>query len=154
LANLNATCPEAAPNLAVAIPSRLYYPKVAEKPLNGLRIAIKDNINVAGAKTSGSCKAFGDFYGVRSDSAPAVQRLIDLGVVILGKLGLSQFADAEDPTGDFIDFHAPRSARGDGLRVAGGSSFGCGAATGAYSWIDLTVGTDSIISLYIILFHC
>ncbi len=140
---MNASCAEAPPNLAVALPSRLYYPPRADKPLNGLRIAIKDNIDISGAKTSGSCKSFGNLYGVRSHSAPAVQRLIDLGAVILGKTGMSQFADAEDPSGDFVDFHAPRNPRGDGLRVAGGSSFGSGAAAGAYDWIDFTLGTDS-----------
>lgn len=79
-----------------------------------------------------------------SNSAPAAQRLIDLGAVVLGKTGMSQFADAEDPTGDFVDFHAPQNPRGDGNRVAGGSSFGSGAATGAYEWLDFALGTDSM----------
>lgn len=56
---------------------------------------------------------------------------------------MSQFADAEDPTGDFIDFHAPFNPRGDGYRSPGGSSFGAGAAAGAYGWLDFAVGTDS-----------
>lgn len=36
-------------------------------------------------------------------------------------------ADAKDPTGDFVDFHAPRNLGGEGSRVAGGSSFGSDA---------------------------
>jgi Asp-tRNA(Asn)/Glu-tRNA(Gln) amidotransferase A subunit family amidase len=69
--------------------------------------------------------------------------LIDLGAVIVGKTGMSQFADAEDPTGDCVDFHAPWNPRGDGIRSPGGSSFGAGAATGAYDWIDFALGTDT-----------
>jgi Asp-tRNA(Asn)/Glu-tRNA(Gln) amidotransferase A subunit family amidase len=60
-----------------------------------------------------------------------------------GKLGMGQFTDAEDPTGDFVDFYAPRNSRGNGSRVAGGSSFGSGVAVGAYDWLDFALGTDS-----------
>jgi Asp-tRNA(Asn)/Glu-tRNA(Gln) amidotransferase A subunit family amidase len=141
---LNASTAEASPNLAVAVPSRLYYPPKPDKPLNGLRVAIKDNIDIAGVKTFASSRAYGELYGIASTSAPAIQKLIDLGAVIVGKTGMSQFADAEDPTGDLIDFHAPWNPRGDGLRSPGGSSFGAGAATGAYDWLDFTVGTDSM----------
>lgn len=144
---LNASCPDAAPNLSIAIPSRLYFPSRADKPLNGLRFAVKDNIDVAGAKTSGSCKAYAQLYGICSRSAPSIQRLLDLGAVVVGKTGMSQFADAEDPTGDFVDFHAPQNPRGDGNRVAGGSSFGSGASVGAYDWLDFALGTDSMHSL-------
>ncbi|KUJ06160.1 amidase signature enzyme [Mollisia scopiformis] len=120
---MNASIPEAAPNLAIAVPSQLYYPPSANKHLNGLRVTIKDNINIARVKTFTSSKAYGELYGSVSQSAPAIQRLLDLGVVIVGKTGMSQFADAEDPTGDCVDFHAPWNPRGDGLRSPGGSSF-------------------------------
>ncbi|KAJ3496711.1 hypothetical protein NLG97_g2457 [Lecanicillium saksenae] len=140
---LVATTIDGSPNRAVAVPSRLYYTPTPEKPLNGLRVAIKDNIDVAGVKTFASCLSYGDFYGSKAKSAPAVQKLLDLGAIIVGKTGMSQFADAEDPTGDFVDFHAPRNPRGDGNRSPGGSSFGAGAAAGAYDWIDFTIGTDT-----------
>ncbi|KAH8598639.1 amidase-like protein [Bisporella sp. PMI_857] len=143
LTHLNASCPDAAPNLAIAIPSRLYYPPRSDKPLNGLRVAIKDNIDVSGAKTTGSCRAYAQLYDVCSHCAPSTQRLLDLGAVIVGKTEMSQFADAEDPTGDFVDFHAPRNPRGDGSRGAGGSSFGSGAAVAAYDWLDFALGTDT-----------
>ncbi|EJP61907.1 amidase-like protein [Beauveria bassiana ARSEF 2860] len=140
---LAATTADGSPNRAVAVPSRLYHTPTPEKPLNGLRVAIKDNIDVAGVKTFASCLSYGHFYGAKAKSAPAVQRLLDLGAIVIGKTGLSQFADAEDPTGDFVDFHAPWNPRGDGNRSPGGSSFGSGAAAGAYDWIDFTIGTDS-----------
>jgi Asp-tRNA(Asn)/Glu-tRNA(Gln) amidotransferase A subunit family amidase len=146
---MNASTAEASPNLAVALPSRLYYPPKSGKPLNGLRVAIKDNIDIAGVKTFASSRAYGELYGIASTSARAVQKLLDLGAVIVGKTGMSQFADAEDPTGDFIDFHAPWNPRGDGLRSPGGSSFGAGAATGAYDWLDFAVGTDSMFHPFV-----
>ncbi|KAI0876305.1 amidase signature domain-containing protein [Hypoxylon argillaceum] len=140
---LNAAHADAAPNLTIAVPSRLYHPPSADFPLNGLRVAIKDNIHITGAKTFGSCKSYGQLYGISQTTAPAIQRLLDLGVVIVGKTGLSQFADAEAPTCDFVDFHAPFNPRGDGNRSAGGSSYGSGAAAAAYKWLDFTVGTDT-----------
>ena len=97
--------------------------------------------------TMASCQAYGEFYGVKSRTAPAIQLLLDLGVVVVGKTIMSQFADAEAPTGDFVDFHAPINPRGDGNRMAGGSSFGSGAAVGGYNWLDFTIGTDSMKSL-------
>ena len=131
------------------MPSRLYYPPRADKPLNGLRVAVKDNIDVAGSRTYASCRAFGEFHGVRSRSSPVVQRLIDLGAVVVAKTIMSQFADAEAPTGDFVDFHSPINPRGDGNRVAGGSSYGAGASTGAYDWLDFSIGTDSMGESYL-----
>ena len=121
----------------------MYYPIRADKHLSGLRVVVKDSIDVVGAKTSGSSKDYAELYGVCNMSAPAVQKLLYLGAVIVGKIGMSQFADDQDPTGDFIDFHAPRSPRGDGNCVAGGSSFGFGAAAGAYKWLGFSVGKDS-----------
>ena len=147
---LNTSSPDVPTNLAVAVPSRLYSPSRADKPLNGLRVAVKDNIDIAGCMTEGSCRAYGEFYGVKSRTAPAIQLLIDLGVVVVGKTIMSQFADAEAPTGDFVDFHAPINPRGDRNRMAGGSSFGSGAAAGAYDWLDFTVGTDSMKRAYLL----
>ncbi|KAK0738669.1 amidase signature domain-containing protein [Schizothecium vesticola] len=140
---LNASTAEASPNMAIAVPSRLYYTVTPEKPLSGLRVAIKDNIDIAGVKTFASSRSYGELYGTAGETAPAIQMLQDLGAIVVGKTGMSQFADAEDPTGDFVDFHSPRNPRGDGLRSPGGSSFGAGAASGAYDWLDFAVATDT-----------
>jgi Asp-tRNA(Asn)/Glu-tRNA(Gln) amidotransferase A subunit family amidase len=129
--------------MAIAVPSRLYYTATPEKPLRGLRVAIKDNVDIAGVKTFASSRSYGELYGIVANQAPAVQNLQDLGAIVVGKLGMSQFADAEDPTGDFVDFHCSYNPRGDGLRSPGGSSFGAGAASGAYDWLDFAVATDS-----------
>ncbi|KAF4628002.1 hypothetical protein G7Y89_g10148 [Cudoniella acicularis] len=124
---------------AIAVPSRLCYPSSANKPLDGLRVAIKDDIDIARVETSESLKAYGKLYGSVPLSALAVQRLLDLGAVVVGKTGMNQFADAEDPTGDCVNFHAPWNPRGDGLRSPGGSSFGAGAATGSTTPSGLTL---------------
>jgi Asp-tRNA(Asn)/Glu-tRNA(Gln) amidotransferase A subunit family amidase len=86
---LNASTLEAASNLAIAVPSRLYYPPSADKPLNGLRVAINDGIDIAGVQTFASSKAYGELYGIVSQSAPAVQHLLDLGAAIVGKASMS-----------------------------------------------------------------
>lgn len=134
---MSATTAEASPHLAIAIPSRLYFhPPTPARPLEGLRVGVKDNIDIPGVKTFGSSSAYGQLYDVSAQSAPVVERLVHLGAVIVGKTSMSQFADAEDPPVDFVEFHAPQNPRGDGNRSPGGSSFEAGAAAGAYDWLD------------------
>jgi len=41
------------------------------------------------------------------------------------------------------DYLAPFNARGDGYQDPGSSSARPGAAIGAYSWLDIALGTDS-----------
>lgn len=130
-------------HLAIAVPSRLHYLSSVEKPLNGLPVAVKDNIDLRGVRTSGSSRSYFNAYPAAETSAPAIQKLIDLGAVVVGKTGLSQFADAEDPTGDYINYHCVFNSRGDGYRSPGGSSSGSRAAVAAYEWLDLAIGTDS-----------
>ncbi|GAM39306.1 hypothetical protein TCE0_034f10750 [Talaromyces pinophilus] len=130
-------------HLAIAVPSRLHYLSSVEKPLNGLPVAVKDNIDLRGVRTSGSSRSYFNAYPAAETSAPAIQKLIDLGAVVVGKTGLSQFADAEDPTGDYINYHCVFNSRGDGYRSPGGSSSGSRAAVAAYEWLDLAIGTDT-----------
>lgn len=131
----------AGPSLEVAVPSRLYYPKSASNPLNGMRFSIKDNINLSGIKTSLSSRVWNTLYPEIADTAPAVQYLIDLGAVIVGKTILSQFADVENPTGDWVDHHCPFNPRG--YLIPEGGSSGAGASLAAYDWLDVSIGTDS-----------
>src|SRR5258706_16059014 len=58
-------------------------------PLWGRTFAVKDNIDVAGLPTTAACPAFA--Y-VAKRTAPAVQRLLDAGAVLIGKANLDQFA--------------------------------------------------------------
>lgn len=129
--------------LSVAVPSRLYYTKTKERPYAGLRLAIKDVIDLKGMKTGASSRAYTDLYPPKEKSAEAVQRLIDLGYVVVGKLKTTQFADSEWPTSDWVDYHGPFNPRGDGYLTPSGSSAGSASAIASYEWLDHSLGTDS-----------
>lgn len=125
------------------MPSRLYFTKTAQKPLAGTRWAIKDLFDMKGLRTSGGNRAYYDFFPPANVTAPALQRLIDGGAIIVGKVKPSQFANGETATDDWVDFHAPYNPRGDGYQDASSSSTGSAAAIAAYPWLDYAVGTDT-----------
>jgi Asp-tRNA(Asn)/Glu-tRNA(Gln) amidotransferase A subunit family amidase len=106
-------------------------------------VSVKDNIDIRGIKTSLSSRSWNSLYGEVLETAPAIQRLVDLGAVIIGKTRLSQFAETEYPTADWVDYHCPFNPRGDGYLTPEGSSSGAGAATAAYNSLDLSIATDS-----------
>jgi Asp-tRNA(Asn)/Glu-tRNA(Gln) amidotransferase A subunit family amidase len=112
-----------------------------------LRLAIKDVINLKGMKTGASSRAYTDLYPAREKSAEAVQRLIDLGYVVVGKLKTTQFADSEWPTCDWVDYHGPFNPHGDGYLTPSGSSAGSASAIASYNWLDHSLGTDSKLLL-------
>ncbi|CDH11787.1 related to D-mandelate dehydrogenase [Zygosaccharomyces bailii ISA1307] len=127
----------------IAVPSRLYYTVSEEQPLAGYRVGIKDLYDIAGIKTGGSSRPYYELYDEANVTCPSVQRLIDMGAIIVGKMKLTQFANGERPTADYVDYHAPFNPRGDGYQYPSGSSSGSGAAEAAYDWLDFTVGSDT-----------
>lgn len=127
----------------VAVPSRLYYTKTAEKPLAGVRTAIKDIYDVAGVRTSDGNRAYYGLYPPRTKNALTVQRLIDAGAVLVGKIKTSQFANGEVATVDWVDYHSPFNPRGDGYQDPSSSSSGAGSAIASYPWLDLALGSDT-----------
>ncbi|KAJ5933252.1 hypothetical protein N7516_007741 [Penicillium verrucosum] len=128
---------------SVAVPSRLYYTPTPTKPLAGLRLGVKDIFDLKGLRTSGGNRAFYDLYPPRNTTGPALQRLIDAGAIIVGKMGTVQFANGDNPTADWVDFHCPFNPRGDGYQSPGGSSSGPGAGIASYDWLDIAVGSDT-----------
>lgn len=76
-------------------------------------------------------------------TAPAVQRLLDGGMVLIGKTKTSQFANGETATDDWVDLHAPYNPRGDGYQDGSSSSTGSGTAMAAYDWLDFAIGSDT-----------
>src|SRR5687767_8365920 len=106
-------------------------------PLHGVPIALKDNIDTAGIKTTAASGVFKD--RVPTEDADAVVRLKKAGAVILGKLNLHEFAlGGTSSVTYFGPVHNPWALD----RVSGGSSGGSGAAIAA----DLcfgTLGTDT-----------
>ena len=104
--------------------------------LFGATLAVKDNVDVAGLPTTAACPAYA--Y-TPAESAPAVQRLVDAGALVLGKTNLDQFATGL--VGTRSPYGAVRDARRPEL-VSGGSSSGSGVAV-ALGLVDLAVATDT-----------
>ncbi|WP_322411192.1 allophanate hydrolase [Microbacterium invictum] len=105
-------------------------------PLAGLVAAVKDNIDVAGLSTTAGSRAFS--YDPDVD-APAVARLRDAGVIVIGKTNLDQFATGL--VGTRSPYGAVRNAW-DPVRISGGSSSGSAVAT-ALGIVDIALGTDT-----------
>ncbi|GAA0525738.1 allophanate hydrolase [Paractinoplanes ferrugineus] len=108
----------------------------ATLPLAGKLVAVKDNIDVAGLPTTAGCPGYA--Y-TPEHSAPAVQRLVDAGAIVLGKTNLDQFATGL--VGTRSPYGAVRDVR-DPARVSGGSSSGSAVAV-ALGIVDLALGTDT-----------
>ena len=106
------------------------------RPLFGVPFAVKDNIDVAGLPTTAACPAFE--YTART-SAPAVQRLLDAGALLIGKTNLDQFAAGL--VGVRSPYGTPRNVF-DPARVPGGSSSGSGVAV-ASGIVTFALGTDT-----------
>ena len=128
---------------AIGVPSRLYYTRTAEKPLAGVRLGVKDIYDIAGVKTSDGNRAWYAFYPPANKTALSIQRLIDAGAIIVGKMKTSQFANGEQATADWVDFHDAFNPRGDGYQDPSSSSSGPGAGEGSYPWLDITIGSDT-----------
>ncbi|GIF81948.1 allophanate hydrolase [Catellatospora bangladeshensis] len=105
-------------------------------PLAGSLLAVKDNIDVAGLPTTAACP---EYAYLPQRSAPAVQRLVDAGALVLGKTNLDQFATGL--VGTRSPYGAVRDVR-DPARVSGGSSSGS-AVVVALGIADLALGTDT-----------
>ncbi len=106
------------------------------RALWGVPIAVKDNLDVAGLPTTAACPAFA--Y-TPDRSAPAVQRLLDAGAVVVGKTNLDQFATGL--VGVRSPYGAPRNVF-DPARVPGGSSSGSACAVAA-GIVPVALGTDT-----------
>ncbi|KAF9700229.1 hypothetical protein EKO04_001427 [Ascochyta lentis] len=129
--------------VAIAVPSRLYFSKTAQKPLAGVRIGIKDIYDIKGLRTSNGNRAWYWLYPAANHTATPVQNLIDAGAIIVGKMITSQFANGETATADWVDYHEAFNPRGDGYQDTSSSSSGGGAATAAYAWLDASLGSDT-----------
>jgi allophanate hydrolase len=108
----------------------------AGKPLYGVPVAIKDNIDVAGLPTTAACPAFA--YKAGAD-ATAVTRLRLAGAIVIGKTNLDQFATGL--VGMRSPYGAPRNPFRDDL-ISGGSSSGSAAAVAA-GLVPIALGTDT-----------
>ena len=117
-------------------------------PFHGIPIALKDNIDTAGVRTTGASELFKD--RVPAEDAEIVRRLKNAGAILLGKLNLHEFAyGGTSAVSYFGAVHNPW----DPTLTPGGSSGGPGAAVAA----DLcfaSAGTDTAGSVRIPASYC
>ncbi|KAI2610665.1 amidase family protein [Hypoxylon fragiforme] len=125
----------------IPVPSRIYSWGDA-RPLAGFRVAIKDLFDMKGLVTSGGSLAWAEITEAANATAPAVQRILDLGGVLVGKYKLAQFASGANPW-EWQDEQYPFNARGDGWLTCSASSSGGGCSVAAYDWLDFAVGSDT-----------
>ena len=94
-------------------------------PLHGIPVAVKDQINTAGIRTTTGTPIFNDF--VPEQDATVMTKLKSAGAILLGKLNMTEF-------GTTSLSHAFDTARNpwDPERFTGGSSSGSGGATAAF----------------------
>lgn len=105
-------------------------------PLSGRRIGVKDNIAVAGVPTTNGSRTLP--YTPVHD-AVVVERILEAGGVIAGKLNLDDFSASG--FGDTSVFGPARNPV-DPSRSAGGSSSGSSAAVAA-GLLDMALGVDT-----------
>ena len=105
-------------------------------PLYGIPFAVKDNFDVAGLPTTAACP---EFSHVASETATAVQRLLNAGAILIGKTNMDQFA-----TG-LVGTRTPYgicSSVFNSEYISGGSSSGS-AVSVASGLVSFALGTDT-----------
>jgi Asp-tRNA(Asn)/Glu-tRNA(Gln) amidotransferase A subunit family amidase len=110
-------------------------------PLSGKRLIVKDLIDTAGIRTTYGSKIYADH--VPEKTAPAVQRLVDAGAVIVGKANLHEFAWGVTSQNPWYGTVGNPLHPG---RTTGGSSGGNAAALAA-GWCDVGLATDTGCSI-------
>jgi amidase len=108
----------------------------ADGPLAGRRVAIKDNIAVAGIPMMNGSRALEGF--IPSRDATVVERLLDVGAIIAGK---SVCEDLCCSSSSFTSACGPVRNPWDPTRETGGSSSGSAALVAAGK-VDLALGSD------------
>jgi len=121
---------------AIALARALSAGGFADRPLYGVPVAVKDNIDVAGLPTTAACPAFS--YRPERD-ARVVTRLRRAGAIVIGKTNLDQFATGL--VGVRSPYGVPRNPFRADL-IPGGSSSGSAVAVAA-GLVPVALGTDT-----------
>lgn len=109
----------------------------AQLPLAGVPVGIKEVLTVDGMPATAASKILKDYYPPYT--ATSVERLIDAGAVLVGKLNCDEFAmGSSNENSAYGPVRNPRNLE----RVPGGSSGGSAAAVAA-GMAAVTLGTDT-----------
>lgn len=111
--------------------------KGEDLPLAGVCVGVKDNILFKNVRCTAGSNILSDYTAVYS--ATVVDRLLEKGAIILGKLNLDEFAMGS--SGEYSAFGVTKSPIGKDL-VPGGSSSGPAVAVLA-DFCDVTLGSDT-----------
>jgi len=106
-------------------------------PLAGVPVAFKDNMNLVGTRTTCSSRILENYQSVYD--CTAVAKMIEAGVVPIGKLNMDEFAfGSSTENSAFGPTHNPWDLE----RVPGGSSGGSAAAVSA-GMVSISLGSDT-----------
>jgi len=117
-------------------------------PLHGVPIALKDNIDTAGIRTTAAGELFAD--RIPSEDAEVYRRLTEGGAVLLGKLNMHEYAYGGTSS---ITHFGPVRNPWDVERIPGGSSGGSAAAVAAGMCAG-ALGTDTLASIRLPASYC
>jgi amidase len=127
-------------------PARAFLPYPAAEvanassgPLAGLTFAVKDLFDVAGYPTGGGSPLVLAISGIKTRTAPTVQRLLDSGARFVGKTHTDELAFSLN--GKNAHFGTPVNGAAPD-RIPGGSSSGSAAAV-SHGMCDFALGTDT-----------
>jgi amidase len=125
-------------------------PHAASGPLSGLTFAAKDLFDVAGYPTGGGSPHVLALSGIKSRTAPTVQRLLDAGARFVGKTHTDELAFSMN--GKNAHFGTPVNGAAPD-RIPGGSSSGSASAV-SHGLCDFALGTDTGGSVRAPANHC
>ncbi len=125
-------------------------PHAVSGPLSGLSFAVKDLFDVAGYPTSGGQPFVLAMSGLKTTTAPTVQRLLDAGARFAGKTVTDELAFSMN--GQNAHFGSPVNGAA-AERITGGSSSGSASAV-SHGLCDFALGTDTGGSVRAPANHC
>jgi aspartyl-tRNA(Asn)/glutamyl-tRNA(Gln) amidotransferase subunit A len=119
--------------------AKLRREEIAEKPLWGVPVSLKDCFDLEGFRTSCGSRFYREEHGVAARDSAVAERLRAAGAVIVGKTHLHQLAyGITGENKDFGDCVQPRNA----AWLTGGSSSGAAASVQEGSAMA-AIGTDT-----------
>lgn len=125
-------------------------PRAATGPLSDLSFGVKDLFDVAGYPTGGGSPFVLAMSGIKTRTAPTVQRLLDAGARFSGKTVTDELAFSMN--GNNAHFGAPINGAAKD-RITGGSSSGSASAVSS-GLCDFALGTDTGGSVRAPANHC